>query len=187
MNTTNIKSAILGALALVAVSFTATAQESHAIKTSESSIEWLGKKVTGEHTGTINFKEGNVSIKKGNLVGGSFVVDMTTINVTDLQGEYKGKLEGHLNSDDFFGVAAHPTATFVITAVNGKEIFGDLTIKGHTEKQAFVLHVNNNLISGKVTIDRTKFGIRYGSKSFFDNLKDKAISDAFVLDVKIKF
>ena len=88
---------------------TAFAQEKR-IDTGESSIQWTGYKVTGQHEGTIDFKGGALEFKDGKLVGGTFTIDMTTINTTDLTGEYKGKLDGHLKSDDFFGVAKFPDA-----------------------------------------------------------------------------
>ncbi|MGY6647199.1 YceI family protein [Wenyingzhuangia sp. IMCC45574] len=187
MKTTKIKSVVLAVLAVLTISFTANADNKKPIKKEKSTIKWVGKKVTGKHTGTIDFKSGEVTLKQGKLVGGSFVVDMKTINVTDLTGEYKGKLEGHLNSDDFFGVATYPEAKFVITSVDGNTVKGDLTIKGHTEKQAFTLVKKGKTISGDVKIDRTKFGIRYGSSSFFDNLKDKAINNEFELSIHIEF
>ncbi|NIJ46099.1 polyisoprenoid-binding protein YceI [Wenyingzhuangia heitensis] len=186
MKTTRIKSGILAVLAVFTIALSAHAGKKP-IDVKKSTIKWVGKKVTGEHNGTINFKEGDVELKQGKLVGGSFTVNMNTINVQDLEGEYKGKLEGHLKSDDFFGVATHPTATFVITSVEGNTVKGDLSIKGHTEKKAFTLTKKGNTISGDVKIDRTKFDIRYGSASFFDNLKDKAINDEFELSVNIVF
>ncbi len=186
MKLTTIKSTILALTAVFTMSFTAQAGKKP-IKPSKSSIHWVGKKVTGKHEGTIKFKSGEVKIKKDKLAGGSFIVDMNSINVTDLQGEYKGKLEGHLKADDFFGVTTYPEAKFTITSVEGNLVKGDLTIKDHTEKEAFVLTTKGNTISGDVVIDRTKFGIKYGSKSFFDGLKDKAINDEFSLTIHIEF
>ncbi|NJB82435.1 YceI family protein [Wenyingzhuangia aestuarii] len=186
MKATSIKSGILAVLAVFTMSLTAHAGKKP-IDVKKSTIKWVGKKVTGQHNGTIAFKSGEVVLKEGKLVGGTFVVDMSTINTLDLTGDYKNKLDGHLKSDDFFGVASHPTATFVITSVDGNTVKGDLTIKGHTEKQAFTLVKKGKVISGDVSVDRTKFDIRYGSKSFFDNLKDKAINDEFELAIHIVF
>lgn len=180
------KSMMIATAAMLTISFSAFAGKKP-IDTKKSSIHWVGKKVTGEHSGTINFKNGAVELNHGHLVGGSFVVDMNSINTTDLEGGYKAKLDGHLKADDFFGVAKYPEASFVITHVDGDKVSGDLTIKGHTEKSAFVLTKKGNSIEGDVKINRTKFGIKYGSKSFFDNLKDKAINDEFELTVKIVF
>ena len=158
----------------------------------ESSIKWVGKKVTGSHNGTINLKSGYLEMDGDNVTGGMFVIDMTTLTVTDLEaGSGKEKLEGHLNSDDFFGVADHPTATFKVNKAksNGNEhtLMGDITIKGVTEPITVNLVMNGNSGNAKIVIDRTKFGIRYGSGSFFDNLGDKAIYDDFELDVTLKF
>lgn len=187
MKTKMIKSVFLTALAVLMVSFNANAGDKKPINTEKSTVIWLAKKVTGEHNGTINFKSGDVQLEDGKLVGGTFVVDMTTIDITDLEGSGKAKLKGHLNSKDFFGVEEHPEATFLITSVVGNVVKGDLTIKGHTEKESYTLEVNGNTISGVVKVDRTKFGIHYGSNSFFDNLKDKAIDDEFELTINIVF
>ena len=158
-----------------------------------SNVEWTGKKVTGAHTGTIDLKEGFLNLtEEGKLVGGEFVMDMSTIIVTDLSGEYKTKLEDHLNSGDFFGVENYATSKLVITEASPKSgniftVTGDLTIKGKTAPVTFDMKVEENSASAKVIIDRTKYGIRYGSGSFFDNLGDKTISDNFELDVNLKF
>ena len=124
------------ALALVAfVTFTATAQKSKKVDASKSTINWVGKKVTGAHEGTITLKEGTLIFKGKKLVGGNFTVDMTTINTTDLEGKGKANLDGHLKSDDFFGVEKFPTATLVIKSLGEKgngvyAVTADLTIKG---------------------------------------------------------
>lgn len=187
MKTKTIKSTVLATFAFFALTISAYAGGENPIKVKKSKVTWVGKKVTGQHTGTIAFKKGSVALKKGNVVGGKFVVDMTTINVTDLDGNGKNKLEGHLNSDDFFGVKKHPEAIFVITSVKDNVVKGDLTIKGHTEKESFTLKIKDNVISGVVLVDRTKYGIRFGSNSFFDNLKNKAIDDNFELTIHIEF
>ncbi|MFV8838843.1 YceI family protein [Salinimicrobium soli] len=158
-----------------------------------SNVEWTGKKITGSHTGNIDLKEGFLSLtEEGKLIGGEFVMDMNSIVVTDLSGEYKTKLENHLNSDDFFGVANYSTSKLVITDVAPKSgntyaVTGDLTIKGKTEPVTFDMVVEENSASAKVVIDRTKYGIRYGSGSFFDNLGDNTIHNNFTLDVSLKF
>lgn len=158
-----------------------------------STVEWTGKKVTGAHNGTIQLKEGFLNLtEEGELTGGEFVMDMNSIVVTDLEGEYKTKLEGHLNSEDFFAVEKYSTSKLVITEATPKSgnvysVTGDLTIKGKTEPVTFDMVVKDNSAAAKVVIDRTKYGIRYGSGSFFDNLGDKTIDDNFTLDVNLKF
>ncbi len=186
-----MKSLIL-ALALVATVSTYAQQK--AIKTSESSISWTGKKVTGSHTGTLNFSSGHLTFSDSNLSGGEFVVDMTSIAVTDLEaGKGKEKLEGHLSSDDFFGTNNHKDAKLVIKKVSKTEkatgvykISGDLTIKGKTNPIIFSITVSGDSAKAILKVDRTKYDIKYGSGSFFDNLGDKTISDEFELLVNLK-
>ncbi|MDX1462330.1 MAG: YceI family protein [Marinirhabdus sp.] len=157
----------------------------------ESTIEWKGKKILGSHTGTIQLKEGYLEMEGDALVGGMFVVDMTSITVTDLEGENKAKLEGHLKSDDFFGIANHPTSTLVISKAKKEDntyvVDALLTIKGITEPVTFELEMGESAAQTSFKIDRTKYGVRYGSGSFADNLGDNAISDKFTLDVMLKF
>ncbi len=161
------------------------------IKTSESQINWTGKKVLGKHHGTIDFKEGALQFDGDVLIGGEFVVDMTSIKVTDLEGDSKGQLEGHLNSDDFFGVANYETATLKITNVektaSGYSAVADLTIKEQTHPVEFDLIINGDTATTTFQVNRTKYGVRYGSGSFFDNLGDNTISDNFTLYVTLKF
>jgi len=161
------------------------------IDAEKSNVTWLGKKVTGQHTGTLAFQEGHLDMDGDKITGGKFVIDMTSLQVTDLEaGKGKEKLEGHLNSPDFFGVEEFSTATFEITETssggNGTySVAGNLTIKGHTETVKVLLKKNGNAATTTFKVDRTKFGIRYGSASFFDNLKNKAINDEFELTVNL--
>jgi polyisoprenoid-binding protein YceI len=177
---------------LVAVSFSANAQEKK-INVEKSQINWVGKKVTGQHSGTIDFQSGTLVFKKGDLVGGNFTVDMNSIAVTDLKaGEGKEKLEGHLKADDFFGTEKHPTAKLVIKTI-GKQsnnlysVTADLTIKGITNSVKFKITVNKDTANAALTVDRTKFDVKYGSGSIFDGLGDKAIDDNFELAIDLKF
>lgn len=166
----------------------------YSVDTKESNIEWLGEKVTGQHNGYVALKDGSFTFEDGQLTGGSFSVDMATITCEDLSGEYKGKLEGHLKSDDFFGVEKYPTSTFAIKKAvpqgPGKyKIIGDITIKGKTEEIQFPaeLKEEDGKVTGtaNITIDRSKFDVKYGSGSFFDDLGDKTIYDNFNLKVNI--
>ena len=167
--------------------------ESKNIKTDVSTIQWTGKKVTGSHTGTINIKSGSLEFDNGNLTGGNIVIDMNTIVCTDLSGGGAKKLVGHLKSDDFFGVADHPTAELNITKVDMNkdagtyEITADITIKGKTKSISFPASIGTAEASSTVTIDRTDFDIRYGSGSFFDNLGDKTIYDDFELVINLQY
>jgi len=181
------------ALALVVVLATGTASaQTKKIDVATSKIEWVGKKVTGQHSGIVNFKDGAVVLKAGKLVGGSFTVNMTSLTATDLTGEYKDKLDGHLKADDFFGTTKFPTAALVIKKIGAKSAnvytaTADLTIKGIKQPVTFDMTVNDDTATTTFNVDRTKYDIRYGSKSFFESIGDKAISDEFELKVTLKF
>ena len=176
----------------VAVSTLATAQTKK-IDATKSSVTWLAKKVTGSHEGTVKLKEGSLTFKAAKLVGGTFTVDVAALEVTDLKaGQGKEKLEGHLTSDDFFGTEKYPTATLVFKTIKAKTkttytVTADLTVKGVTSQVTFTLTVGKNVATTKLVIDRTKFGIKYGSGSFFDNLGDKTINDNFDVNVSLAF
>ncbi|MDO1511867.1 YceI family protein [Maribacter confluentis] len=184
-------------LALVAIfGLTATAStpkedEKKQVNVSASTVTWKGYKVTGEHNGTIKLKSGFLEMNGKKLTGGEFVVDMTTISCSDLEpGQGKEKLEGHLKSGDFFGVENHPTSKLVFTSVKPMNdtsytVTGDLTIKGITSPVTLVVSMFENKATATIKVDRTKFDIKYGSGSFFDNLGDKAIYDEFDLVVDL--
>jgi polyisoprenoid-binding protein YceI len=163
----------------------------YTVDAAKSTITWLGKKVTGSHNGTISLKSGSLNVDGKKVTGGTFVIDMTSIK--DADGS--AKLEGHLKADDFFGSSKFPTSTFVITKVTGSganvTVSGNLTIKGITKPLSFPASVTTNAdgtvsaVAGKIVVDRTKYDIKYGSKSFFDSIGDKAINDEFEIGVKL--
>ncbi|MES2574377.1 MAG: YceI family protein [Bacteroidota bacterium] len=181
------------ALALVVVlSTTLASAQNKKIDVKTSTIEWVGKKVTGQHNGTVNFKDGALVFKGKKLTGGAFTVNTTTLTATDLTGEYKDKLDGHLKADDFFGTDKYPTATLVFKKIAAKTasvytVTADLTIKGITKPVTFDLTVGANTATTTFNVDRTKYGIKYNSKSFFESIGDKAIYDEFELKVTLKY
>jgi len=179
-------------VALMTFSFTSVEGNKKEIKTENSKVVWKGYKVTGSHQGVIAIKSGHLTFNENRLIGGDFIIDMSTITNTDLEGEYKGKLEGHLKSDDFFGVEKFPTASLIFTKVkptgkNSYKVTGDITIKGKTNSITFDISIYGNKVNASLKIDRTKFNVRYGSTSFFDGLKDKAIYDDFDLVADLVF
>ena len=168
----------------------------YTVNTEKSIIEWKGFKPTGSHNGTIAIKDGKLDLNDGVIESGSFNIDMRSIVVTDLpiEDEGNGKLKGHLTSDDFFAVETHPTANFEVTGmetVEGKTMLsGNLTIKGNTNNISFPVTTDvkedmMTLKSETFTIDRSKWNIEYGSKSFFDNLGDKFIKDDMEMKVTL--
>jgi len=182
------------AIALLVTFGTAVATaQGKKVNVEKSKINWVGKKVTGQHEGTISFQDGSLEFKSNKLVGGSFTVNMTSVNVTDLKaGEGKEKLEGHLKSPDFFGTEKYTTASLDFKKVTSKgkgvyTVTADLTIKGITKPVTFDIAVTANSATTSFKVDRTKYDIKYGSGSFFDNLGDKVISDEFDLTVNLQF
>ena len=177
---------------LVAFGTTVTTAQSKKINVEKSTITWNAKKVTGEHSGTVNFQDGALIFKSEKVAGGNFTVDMTSLTTTDLSGDWKTKLDGHLNSEDFFSTEKFKTSTLVFKkiALKSKDVYAvtaDLTIKGITNPITFDLAVKGNTASTVLKIDRTKYDIKYGSKSFFESIGDKAINDDFDLTVNLQF
>jgi polyisoprenoid-binding protein YceI len=186
----NLKSIAL-ALVVVLSTVSVTAQTKK-VDASKSSINWLAKKVTGQHNGTVNLNDGALVFKGTKLVGGTFTVNMTSLTATDLTGDYLGKLNGHLKSDDFFSTEKFPTATLVFKTIaekskNNYTVTADLTIKGITNPITFDIATTDNSATTTLKVDRTKYDIKYGSKSFFESIGDKAIYDDFDLTVSLKF
>ena len=171
------------------------AQTAFNVNTSSSVVVWTGYKVTGKHTGTVKIKSGTLQFTDGMLTAGNFELDMTTVKDTDLEGEWAAKLEGHVKSDDFLGVEQHPTSTLTVTRAipqdskGNYKVIGNLTIKGITKEIKFFANVQENKggisATGKLTIDRSEYNMRYGSGSFFDGLGDKTIYDEFDLEVSL--
>ncbi|MFT4673706.1 MAG: polyisoprenoid-binding protein YceI [Saprospiraceae bacterium] len=173
----------------------------YTIQTEKATISWLGSKPVGTHTGTINVQDGAFYLQGTTIESGKFVIDMSSITVTDLdENSGKESLESHLKGTvegkegDFFNVTKYPTATFEVTGVtdmDGKTIMsGNLTMLDTTQNISFpVLITNqNNMVQVKsetFTIDRTKWGINYGSKSIFDNLGDKFIADDMEITIDV--
>ena len=162
------------------------------VSTDKSTVTWKAYKVTGSHTGTVALESGSLIFDNDRLSGGEFSVDMSTLTSTDLEGEWKDKLVGHLKSDDFFSVEKHQTSTLVFTEVkqtgkNSYEVTADLTIKGITKPITFDLSVYGSKATATMKVDRAQYDIRFGSGSFFDNLGDKTIYDEFDMVVDLEW
>ena len=182
--------AVIAGFALT--SFGAFAQKSQKVNLEKSNLHWVGAKVTGKHEGTIKLSEGTLVIDGKQIKGGKFTIDMNSIEVTDLQGKGKAGLEGHLKNDDFFATDKFPTATIDFKKVskvsdNVTRVTADLTIKGKTAPVTFDLTTAANEAKGTVTVDRTVYGVQYGSKNFFEGIGDKAINDEFTIDVTLVY
>jgi polyisoprenoid-binding protein YceI len=163
---------------------------------SASSVNWKGYKVTGSHEGKIAVRNGGLNFNdKGVLTGGAIEIEMNNMTCTDITGEYADKLLGHLKADDFFGTQKFPVSKLAITKVAPQDTKGNykvtanLTIKDVTKEVRFFANVadanGSKTATGKLTIDRSDFGIKYGSGSFFEGLGDKTIYDEFDLTFNI--
>jgi polyisoprenoid-binding protein YceI len=182
---------IIATLAVGLISFAGVAAPKVVnVNKSASSIAWLAKKVTGEHNGTVGISAGALNVDGNKLIGGNFTIDLKTIKALDITDPgYNQKFIGHITSGDFFEIEKFPTASFVITKVAGKQVTGNLTVKGITKSITFPaeIAVKGGKVTAKanITIDRTDFNIKYGSKKFFDSIGDKAIYDDFALTVSL--
>ena len=175
--------------------------QTYVVSPKQSLVTWLGTKTAGKHSGTIGLRSGKVIFEKEVLKSGTLQIDMQTIQTTDLEGKSKKNLDNHLNSADFFDVNQHKTASFVFQKSESVpergpkgfpqfRISGNLTIKGITRPAGLLVEVQKGdkdqvTASGKMTFDRTDYGIQYKSGRFFPKLKDKIIHDDVSLSFKV--
>ena len=168
---------------------------------STSTVTWVGSKPTGKHNGKITVKDGEFTVAEGKITEGKFVIDMSSITVEDLEGEDKGNLEAHLKgsnkpetADHFFNVSKYPEAVFTVTGFMNEEgsdmVEGDLMIKDKTNKVKFPVSITENdgvitMTSTEFKINRTLWDVKYGSKSYFDDLGDKYIDDEIALQINV--
>jgi polyisoprenoid-binding protein YceI len=160
----------------------------------ESKVQWIGKKMVGKHDGHVELAGGFIARKGGVITNGEILVNMQSITVDDIEAEeWNIKLVNHLKNDDFFNSEKYPTAKFVFDSVHEEEgsthIHGELTIRDKTQPfemfTTLSVEEDKSTAMGTVEIDRTLFGIKYGSEKFFEDLGDKMILDNFTLNFNI--
>ena len=171
-----------------------------ALDSASSKVEWLAKKVTGQHNGTLAIKSGELKTEAGKITSGRFTLNMAAIKVVDItDAETNAKLAGHLNSEDFFSTSKFPEGTFelvstepIANAAAGSPnytIKGNLTLKGISKAISFpsTITINGEMLNAQADfdIDRTEWDIRYGSGKFFKDIGDKAINDNFNIKLNI--
>jgi polyisoprenoid-binding protein YceI len=181
---------LLSGIAFILLSFTPPKEETFKVDTGKSSINWTGRKVTGQHTGNVKIASGQLVYNKATLKSGSFVIDMSSLICNDSE-----KVQNHLKTDDFFSVEKNPVSTFVITSVTDAgadrvNITGNLTIKGITQPLTFPATVKRQgnavvAVAKGVKVNRLKYDIKFRSLAFFSNIGDKAIDDEFELDINL--
>ena len=187
---------VFAAFAVLALtSATVIKPVTYTMDATKSTFKWTGKKVTGTHWGYIKFSSGSIATDGANITGGNFVVDMNSIDVQDIPADKGGsKLVGHLKADDFFGTDKFATSTLAIksattTGTGQFDIKADLTIKGITSEIMFpaAITMDGKTLTAKAAfkVDRTKYGIKYGSASFFDKIGDKAINNDFEVEIDL--
>tara|TARA_Y100001934_G_C12329071_1_gene764104 strand:- start:1047 stop:1643 length:597 start_codon:yes stop_codon:yes gene_type:complete len=192
----NILTYALSFALTLGLTFAPNAQgKTFSIDTQKSQIKWTGKKITEKHYGKIKVKTGDVIIDESGLTGGKIVIDMTSITCDDIKRPKSNKkFIKHLKNDDFFKTDKFPESSLNIkTATKSSEgkynISADMTILDQTHPIQFTLSVTPNgngyQAKGMVVIDRTKWGIRYGSGTFFDNLGNRAILDDFDIEFEL--
>ncbi|WP_079242122.1 YceI family protein [Chryseobacterium indologenes] len=165
------------------------------VNAGNSTINWIGRKVTGAHNGTIGVKEGNFTLGEEKSLSGKFTIDTRSIKILDIENtETNTQFANHLASDDFFNSEQFPEAYFEIThaepgAENLYYVEGDLTIKGITHSIDTSLEIaktdNTAVLKSKIVIDRTKFNIKFRSFNFFTNLGDTLIYNNFELNIHL--
>lgn len=182
---------LLGLLAslFILVSFTSRKDEVYTVDLKSSVIDWSAKKVVGGHIGTVKLSSGSLVYSEKGLKDGSFVMDLANLTSDN------ERLTSHLKNDDFFSVNKFPSSKFDITKVSPAgtdrvSITGNLTIKGITHPVSFDASVKKDkdvivAVAKGVKVDRTKYDIKYRSKSFFGDIGDKAIDDVFELNINL--
>jgi polyisoprenoid-binding protein YceI len=167
---------------------------SYDIINTESELKWIGKELsTDTHTGTLALKKGKIDVNANGVIHGEIEIDMTTITVTDMQGKWGTKLEGHLKSPDFFDVEKYSSAFITFQSDenpiknNQLNLTGELTIKDITHPISFsteLLQTKPSLqAKTSLSFDRSKYDVRFRSGNFFENLGDKLILDDIEIDV----
>lgn len=156
----------------------------------QSSIEWVGRKVTGSHNGTIAVKEGELVLTDGKLTGGIVIVDTTSIRILDIADPAtNAQFAGHLASDDFFSSQKFPEAVLEITSTKGNHLEGNLTIKGITHPIGFdaAFNLSEDLLTATamLIVDRTRYDMKFRSGNFFKDLGDTLIYNDFELNIRI--
>lgn len=190
-----MKKHILLTLVSIIGLYISTAQDKISIDLKNSTVNWIGEKVTGTHSGSIQLKEAYFIIKNNQINGGDFKIDMHSITCTDIENpSYAAKLENHLKNDDFFAVDRYPESILEITDVLFDGISymvkADITIRGIKREISFPTQFHNEKgvfsANARIKINRTAHDIKYGSGSFFDDLGDRMIYDDFIIEVELK-
>ena len=168
-----------------------------------SRLEWTGRNINNRHLGTVGLASGWAAVCCNSLCAGVVTLDLTRIANRDLaDAGWRGMLESHLKSADFFDVAQYPTGTVTLT---GGEPIGQvpagtanfrfralLTLKGITHDLEFPAVVEPQgdgsvKVQATFAIDRTRWDITYGSGRFFERLGMHLVHDEVGIDLFLIF
>ena len=162
--------------------FNTHAQSTFKVNPETSQVQWLAKKVGGQHDGLVSISSGVVELDEyGIVTNASISIDMTSITVEDLSGGAKEALTKHLKDADFFDTETYQEATFVVESPGSKKgkASGQLTIRDISKPYTLDYKLVEGQLQGTLVVDRTDFGVMYKSKSILDA---KAVADGFIFD-----
>lgn len=168
---------------------------------SESLIEWVGRNLASKHRGALRLKSGSMSFQGGQPVGGSFTIDMNSIENHNIEESgMRQVLVDHLKSDDFFHVERYPEAVFQIKAIEAipgsapgalnYRIAGILKLKD-AENELELAAAGGVDAEGRFVaqaqfdFDRTLWNVVYGSGRLFEKLGMHLVNDLISLQLKI--
>ena len=167
----------------------------HSVLYDYSNLTWKGQKITGSsHTGNLSFKSAKIKISEEGIISGNLIIDMNTMTCTDIENsKYNKYLVDHLKNDDFFSTDKFPESKIKFQSIkrteNMIEFDGTLTIKNISNPISFTANLYESdgkiLVSSDLVFDRSKFDIRYGSGTFFENLGDDLILDEINIEVNL--
>ncbi len=176
---------VLLLLLLAPISIVAQVRQSIPIDQKASSLAWTGHAEVGPYapSGSLSIREGHIVLEKGSLIGADVVIDMNSMTQSNPD------LLHHLKSPDFFDVERYPTAVIKIDSIANGTVFGSITVKGKSAPFKAPVKVTQSdgrfVVSGKVTLDRTQYGITYNSTSFFSSLGNNAIRNTFEVEFSL--
>jgi polyisoprenoid-binding protein YceI len=172
----------------------------YAVDLERSLIGWVGRNPGGSHDGTLRFQSGRVTALEGRIAKARLEIDMTSIEVADLAGEMAELLRRHLESDDFFAVERHKVATLTIERMTpialatpgapNWQAQGSLTLRGVTQPVEFpaVVAMRNGgdlTIEAHFDLDRTRWGVHYGSGRLYAQLGMHLVNDHVSVQVRV--
>lgn len=167
------------------------------VDVSQSTILWKATEPGEEgHNGSISLQSGQLYVLDSTLVGGQFVIDMNQIEVLDLTGGRKAKLEKNLKGETFFEAETFPTASFTIgdvtpatDSMSNYTLTGNLAMKDSVKSISIpvMITMEGGALQAKTpafTIDRTEWGIVHRS-SIIGTVANKLIDDQVGMQISL--